>query len=432
MFNRRDFIKLCSAATLLPCVPALAFNDESPEIPTILNYTKDDQVYISCLHKATDQITLTVSDPQGVLTSSDDMTKYTLPLGEHAISRFLFSRLAKNTEYNLKISSPLIRKEIFKNFLLPDLDSKKCRLAVISCTSYRQSIRGKMWDKVYASRPDVVLLIGDAVYADSVADVLLKRPASIDTFIANFIETWQKLSHYTRDRLIPSLSIWDDHDFGWNDGNGSRPQINTISEIYRNFYYVPDNSSRVENGPGISFRWDAFGSRFIFADDRSFRNYDTRASHNTCWGTEQKRWIERQIKESPNKNIFLINGSQFQTLANQGDGVSNNHMADYNWILNLAATVANKKVVLISGDVHYSSIQKIRHQNRDIFEITSSCLHCTVAGERFNRHSSGGQLAYYGDQNFVLLEVDSTSRFSISATCISKSSNKQFSLKFEA
>ncbi|MEM1028286.1 MAG: hypothetical protein AAGJ38_09410 [Planctomycetota bacterium] len=86
------------------------------------------------------------------------------------------------------------------------------RIAFGSCL--HQDKPQPIWDAVAAVEPQVFLMIGDAVYADTT------DPEELHRFYSQVDQNpaWKKLRKDCR-----VLMTWDDHDYGLNDGGAEHP-----------------------------------------------------------------------------------------------------------------------------------------------------------------------------------------------------------------
>ena len=91
---------------------------------------------------------------------------------------------------------------------------------------------------------------------------------------------------------MPQYAIWDDHDFGPNDGDKSFVLKETSRKVFMNCWANP---SYGEEGKGIYTRITYNDCDFFLMDDRYFRsNDDIKAmaygkpnEHKRMWGTVQ-------------------------------------------------------------------------------------------------------------------------------------------------
>ncbi|MEM6856014.1 MAG: alkaline phosphatase D family protein, partial [Planctomycetota bacterium] len=174
------------------------------------------------------------------------------------------------------------------------------RIAFGSCL--HQDKPQPIWDAVAAVEPQVFLMIGDAVYADTTDPEELRRFYSqVDQNPA-----WKKLREDCR-----VLMTWDDHDYGLNDGGAEHPNREGAQAAFLDFAGEPaDSPRRARAGVYASAVLGPPGKRvqIIMLDTRYHRSplqrvtvgsnttvlptVDTEA---TILGEAQWSWLEKQF-----------------------------------------------------------------------------------------------------------------------------------------
>ncbi len=336
--------------------------------------------------------------PVKVYTHSRNDSKWGVDL-------LMIDGLALNADHRLFVASEKgepIDRRVFRAL---DLKNPDARVCVISCTSDANHRRqSRMWDSLKAVAPDVVFCIGDAVYIEeTIGEIIIPEESPPEKIWRRFVETRQALDFFRFERLIPMMAIWDDHDFGHN-GSGESFRYKFDSKLcFETFFPRPRNSERFEPGPGLAFRWDAFGTRFIFLDGRFFRRNASLGASGTHWGVMQKGWLQTQMAASPHP-IWLLNGCQFLGDWIFNDSVIRNHPEDLKWLFERMRG-SGPPVTLFSGDVHYSEIVQLPPADVGgaFYEITSSSMH-TVPGAPFLNNRTK-RLAVTRDNNFVVVHT---------------------------
>ena len=88
------------------------------------------------------------------------------------------------------------------------------KLAFGSCARHAYDAEQGIFDIVAREAPDLFLWLGDNIYADA------ESPLAIADEYRRQREVRRTLSVT---RSVPQLAIWDDHDFGYNNGDGTSP-----------------------------------------------------------------------------------------------------------------------------------------------------------------------------------------------------------------
>ena len=178
------------------------------------------------------------------------------------------------------------------------------------------------------------------------------------------------------------LAIWDDHDFGLNDGGGNYPLKKSAEKMFLNFWNIPSEDPRRKR-EGIYFNHikeiDGIKAEIIGLDTRYFRS-ELRGKSNaykpnfdfdaTILGKSQWNWLEGVIENSSADIVIIL--SSIQVLATTHPYEKwGNFPLERDRLLKLIEKASKKQtLVVISGDRHRSGI----YQNKDFIEITASSL----------------------------------------------------------
>src|SRR5690606_32503032 len=147
-------------------------------------------------------------------------------------------------------------------------------------------------------------------YADRTVN-FYKGPAKPDMVWNRHVETRNALAVFRARELVPAYSIWDDHDYGMNDGTREYAYRKQSQEVFEAFFPRAAVDGKYEAGPGLARAFKAFGQTFVFLDDRSFRSPNGQdIPGQTHWGAAQEKWLF-QILESSKSPVWLVNGDQF-------------------------------------------------------------------------------------------------------------------------
>ena len=173
--------------------------------------------------------------------------------------------------------------------------------------------------------------------------------------------------------------IWDDHDYGKNDGGGSYRFKEYAQDLYIDFWDIPDNDPRA-NREGIYYQQlqNINGLRVLFVglDTRYFRSNllgsrTNRQPNNdlnsSILGKSQWSWLENELND-PKTEMFIILSS-IQVLATEhGYEKWANFPHERDKLINLLQR--KKNVLILSGDRHRGAIYK----HNKIIEITASSM----------------------------------------------------------
>ena len=263
-----------------------------------------------------------------------------------------------------------------------------------------------IWSSIKKEELDGFIFLGDNVYGDLPNGKLLKMERAYQ------IQKKRLPSWLIDEKEI--LAIWDDHDFGLNDGGGDYPYKKESEKMFLNFWNIPQTDLR-RNREGIYFKQtkEIEGTKveIIGLDTRYFRsklkgkknsyeqNNDSKA---TILGQDQWAWLEESISNSIADVIVIL--SSIQILAtNHPYEKWNNFPLERDRLLKLIANASkNKTILAVSGDRHRSGI----YQNDYFVEITASSLNKTASKNLETDPLLLGET--YPQKNFGTLDIEPT------------------------
>jgi alkaline phosphatase D len=248
------------------------------------------------------------------------------------------------------------------------------KIAFGSCS--RENKDQPILNTVVSKNPDVFIYLGDNVYydtkkADEMRDVY--RQLSCKPEFSNLISS------------VYTLAVWDDHDFGVNDGGEDYCCKEKSKEIFLDFWNEPDISDR-RNHSGIYhsvyFGDSAHLVQVILLDCRTFRTCQKTSggayipdlsAGASILGSEQWNWLENELRK-PARLRIICSSTQFATEYNGMESWSN-YPYEQDKMLNLLKNTGAEHSIFLSGDVHYADISR-RYYNAlyPIYDFTSSGL----------------------------------------------------------
>jgi alkaline phosphatase D len=291
---------------------------------------------------------------------------------------------------------------------IPISASDKVRIAFGSCA--KQYEPQPIWDAILESQPDLFLFIGDIVYADTTDPNLLRQ--AFDRL--DQIEGFGKLRN-----SCPVYAVWDDHDYGLNDGGAEHPRKREAQRVFLDFLRVPEESQlRKQEGVYQSLMIGEPGKRVqvILLDTRyhrgplksiSIRNrtlyMPSLNKSASMLGDQQWQWLRRQLEE-PAEVRILVSSIQvipdihpFEKWANLPHERSRL----------LEAIAPSNGVVILSGDQHFAEVSRLPRKDRyDLLEFTSSGMtHHRGIIAAPNNHRVGQEVVA---KNFGQIDIDWT------------------------
>lgn len=291
------------------------------------------------------------------------------------------------------------------------------RIAFGSCADEKNS--QKIWEPLAASQPDLFLFIGDTIYADTEDMAVMK--AKYDSFAKS--PGYEKLA-----ATCPILGVWDDHDFGVNDGHTGYPRKDEAAKLLLDFFKVPEDSPRRKH-PGVygSYMFGPEGKRvqIILLDTRYFRSKpkpDTRSEEEkkrlnivgryigdndpkaTILGNAQWKWLEEQLREPADVRLLV---SSIQVVADEkGIDSWGNFPRERKRLYKLIEATGAKGVIIVSGDVHFAEISRTDDGPYPLYDFTSSGL--THISEPLAAATNNFRVSdkAFAKLNFGLIDID--------------------------
>ena len=100
-----------------------------------------------------------------------------------------------------------------------------------------QDLPQPIWDGIKAQNPEVFIMLGDNVYGDTYGN------------IHNLERAYQKQARAFKKAGVdfPFLAIWDDHDYGKNDGGVEFSLKDESQKLFLKFWDIPDADRRHRN-----------------------------------------------------------------------------------------------------------------------------------------------------------------------------------------
>lgn len=243
------------------------------------------------------------------------------------------------------------------------------RIGFGSCCRIQYDPDQKIWNAVRAVDPDLFFWLGDNIYADS-DDV----DALVDLYGRG--RTVERLEPFLRS--TPQLATWDDHDFGFNDSDGSSPFKAQSLQVFRNYWANPGYGDGGD--PGVYFKQHYGGVDFFVLDGRYHRDPTRRPDTpaKTMLGAAQKAWLKRELLASTTPFKVLAIGGGWSSAENESGGDSwAVYASERDEIFDFIRDNDIGGVVCISGDSHMGELNCIPRSEQggyDIYDFCSSPL----------------------------------------------------------
>ncbi|CAL2085364.1 alkaline phosphatase D family protein [Tenacibaculum sp. 190524A05c] len=257
----------------------------------------------------------------------------------------------------------------------------------------------EIFTSIHKKDPDFMLWLGDNTYLREV--------------------DWDSrkgfLHRYTHTRSLPELqpllasthhyAIWDDHDFGPNNSNGSYAMKDTASEIFKLFWGNPNYDVIKKGGITGHFQWADL--EFFLLDNRYYRTANNNyTGERQMLGKEQIDWLINALASSRSPFKFIAIGGQFIS----SEAMYENHalfQKERNYIIQKIREARIEGVIFLDGDRHHTGLSKMQESDRvyPLYDLTCSSL---TAGAHKNKEELNVyklQETLVGVHNFGILNV---------------------------
>ena len=255
------------------------------------------------------------------------------------------------------------------------------RIAFGSCID--QNKPQPMWAPILADKPDLFIFGGDNVYASAQP----WQQVNLDAAYAKLasVEGFAQLR-----AIVPHVAMWDDHDYGLNDGGAGFPHKQASKDTFLKFWGATDTDPRrTHDGVYESYTYGPAGQRVqvILLDMRwnksPWKPTDKRDApgkerylpdadpNKTMLGAAQWAWLEAQLKVSANVRLIV---SGVQVLA-EGHGWERWGLMplEQQRLYGLIAKTRANGVLFLAGDRHIGALYSdSANTPYPFYELTSS------------------------------------------------------------
>ena len=242
---------------------------------------------------------------------------------------------------------------------------------------------------------DLFMFIGDNVYGD-------QEDGELDKLIRTYKQQYNNLENFLKN--VSTEFIWDDHDFGINDGGSNYRYKDRAKELFLETWKIPSNDPR-RLRDGLYFdkmiKKNGLKVHLIFLDNRSFKsewkltdefNKEGKERYvkdfdpeKTLLGKKQWQWLKDKLNEDSDIKIIL---SSLQILSlGHGWESWDKLPLERERLFNLIDESDVSNLIILSGDRHRGGFYRFKtNDNNDIHEFTSSSLNLPIP---FNTEENG-------------------------------------------
>lgn len=242
------------------------------------------------------------------------------------------------------------------------------RIAFGSCPKYQDDRIQPIWPWVAHHEPDILLWIGDNVYADTLDPDIIREEYRRQRDVPALQPILHDVSH---------LAVWDDHDYGLNNHDRTNPVKEGAYEAFREYWANP--SYGLPEVKGVFFKYSWGQVDFFVLDDRWYRDpaEDPDLPGKTVLGSGQLAWLKSQLAASTAVFKVLVSGSGFSVEKGPGGDSWAAYLHERDELFDFIRDREISGVVLLSGDTHIGELNVIPWSERggyDYYDLVSSPL----------------------------------------------------------
>lgn len=257
---------------------------------------------------------------------------------------------------------------------LPDRAPRKIGF----CSCIDQTKPQPIWGAISADQPDLFIFGGDNVYSSA-------QPWQLESLQRAYAQLDASAGFSQFRRSVPSLAIWDDNDYGSNDGGAEFSHKQASKDAFLAFWRLAaDDPRRSREGLYHAVKMGPVGQQvqIVLLDSRWFRSSLRRTDQRNAPGKErylpdpdgaktmlgetQWRWLKDQLEQPADMRLIV---SGVQILA-EGHGWESwgNLPLERKRLVDLIGATRAKGVVLLSGDRHIGAFY--RHERPGSYALT--------------------------------------------------------------
>jgi alkaline phosphatase D len=172
------------------------------------------------------------------------------------------------------------------------------RMAITSCMHIKRAQRS--WNLLLAEQPDLHLTVGDTHYADTTDPTIQ---------LQHHLAYRRKKEFANVLRQVPTYAIWDDHDYGPNNSDGTAEGKEFSLAGWKQAW--PNPASGTPDTPGAFFKFSRGDVDFFVVDGRYHRSPNELPDNDKkrMLGDAQFEWLLNGLKNSKAKFKIIASGS---------------------------------------------------------------------------------------------------------------------------
>lgn len=259
-----------------------------------------------------------------------------------------------------------------------------------------------IFESMAAEEPDMMLWLGDNIYLREVDFQSFSGFQHRYTHMRSTPEMAELL------RSCPNYAIWDDHDFGPNDSDGSWVHADWSKAAFEDFWSNP--SYGIPAAPrGITTAFRFVDMEFFLLDNRTYRiNHQNKTQRSTVFGQDQIDWLIQALVKSRAPYKFVVVGGQVLSDAAVYENVAQ-FPEERAQLLERIEAENIRGVVFVSGDRHTTELSELTLGNgKKVYDLTVSPLTSGPGHARDEANTLRVEGTYVEQRNYAVLSFEGT------------------------
>jgi len=235
------------------------------------------------------------------------------------------------------------------------------RLALTSCMKIGQPQAS--WFLLLAQQPDIHLTVGDTHYADTTDPTVQLK---------HHVAYRRQPEFATVLRHVPTYAMWDDHDYGPNNSDGTAKGKENSLAGWKQAW--PNPPLGTPDTPGAFFAFSRGDVDFFMVDSRYHRSPDKAVDDDQkrMLGDAQFKWLLDGLKKSEARFKVIVSGSTLQHSKVDGWRI---YTFSRHRLFDALKKHEISGVMYMSGDIHQSLVNEHHESERvgyPLVEVISS------------------------------------------------------------
>ncbi len=257
----------------------------------------------------------------------------------------------------------------------------------------------EIFQSIFKKKPEFMLWMGDNTYLRE----------------ADWNSRTGFLHRYTHTRSLPELqpllasthhyAIWDDHDYGPNDADGSFWLKETAAEVFKLFWANPNYNMTREGDVAGTFQWADI--QFFLLDNRTFRTANrNRTTTRQMLGKPQIDWLINALSASQAPFKFVVMGGQVLSTEAMHENYAT-FPEERHYLLSKIREAKIEGVIFLDGDRHHTVLSKMQEAANvyPLYDLTCSSLTAGAYPNKEEQNAYKITETLVGENNFGLLRV---------------------------